>query len=46
MAIPETEISLTPAQLARLRETINPLEDCDDYGVGLYTATKTFVQTC
>ena len=33
VAVPDTENPLSPAQLDLLRHTINPMEECDQYGI-------------
>ena len=43
VVIPDTETPLSPAQLDLLRHTINPMEECDHYGISLYVATQAFV---
>ena len=43
VAVPDTENPLSPAQLDLLRHTINPMEECDQYGISLYLATRAFV---
>ena len=43
VVVPDTENPLSPAQLDLLRDTINPMEECDQYGISLYLATKAFV---
>ena len=41
--MPQTECPFSATEFDALRSTINPLEECDDYGVGLYAATRAFV---
>lgn len=41
--IPDTESPLTDAQFEHMKQELNPLEPCDDYGISLYTAAKAFV---
>ena len=43
VVIPATETPLSPAQLHLLRHTVNPMEECHQYGISLYIATKAFV---
>ena len=41
--MPQTECPLSAAEFDALRSTIKPFEECDDYGIGLYVATRAFV---
>ena len=41
--VPDTECPFSTDQLDLLKETINPLEESDDYGVQLYITTRMFV---
>lgn len=44
--VPLTDCILQPNELENLQMAINPMAECDDLGVGLYAATKQFVQLC
>ena len=44
--IPITTNPLTTQQLSELRQTVDPLEQCDDLGVSLYVITRTLVRVC
>ena len=43
--VPDTLNHLTAQQMDELRESINPLESCDDVGVSLYARTCVFVDS-
>ena len=43
IVVPNTECPLSAAELTVLRQTVDPMEECDDYGIGLYTITRAFV---
>ena len=46
MTVPPTNCPLSAQQLLELRDLIDPMQECDDYGVQLYVETKLFVHTC
>ena len=39
VTIPRISIELTDMQLLQLQQTVNPLQEMDDYGISLYTQT-------
>lgn len=39
VTVPETSLDLTDGQLSQLQRSINPLHECTDYGISLYTRT-------
>lgn len=41
--VPDTPCPLTALKYEQLKGHVNPLEECNDYGIGLYTAAKVFV---
>ena len=43
--IPSTMIVISDEELAELHAAINPLDDSDDFGVNLYTATLELLQS-
>ena len=43
VTVPTTECPLSTQQLETLKQTLDPFEECTDYGVQLYTATRLFV---
>ena len=43
VVVPSTDSQLTVTQFHALRRAVDPMEECDDYGIGLYTATRAFV---
>ena len=44
--VPSITVDLTSQQLTELQQIVHPLEECDDLGVSLYTAARTFVNAC
>ncbi len=44
--VPVTPSLLSHQQLVELKQTVDPLEQCDDLGVSLYVAARTFVRAC
>ena len=44
--VPSIAVNLTSQQLMELQQSVHPLEECDDLGVSLYIATRTFVSAC
>lgn len=45
IAIPQISIQLSDEQKRELQATINPLADCDDYGISLYLQTLHLLQS-
>ena len=43
--IPESHFSIGEQQLLHLQNDINPLQECDDYGIELYLSTVQFLQS-
>ena len=43
--VPSTCCPLDENELQQLRQSVNPMESCDDHGINLYTLTRTFVYT-
>ena len=41
--VPATTLSLTPQQLTELQSSIDPLEQCADFGVSVYVAARPFI---
>ena len=41
--VPLMESPITDVQFDTLKDAIDPLEEQDDYGIGLHSATRTFV---
>lgn len=44
--IPTTACPLTDLQKSALQLEVNPLAECDDYGISLFVRTKDFVISC
>lgn len=44
--VPSIAVDLTSQQLTELQQSVHPLEECDDLGVSLYIAARTFVSAC
>ena len=42
--IPEDELPITPAELQTLRDNMDPLTSCDDYGISFYLYTRDYVK--
>lgn len=45
VTVPETECPFPAEQMVYLQNAINPLEECDDYGLHLYIETRDFVNS-
>lgn len=45
VAVPSLSLDLNDEQMQRLREQVNALEDCEDYGVNLYQRTIIFLNS-
>ena len=45
VAVLETQCLLTSNQLQNISSTVNPMEECNDYGLSLYIATRDLVNT-
>ena len=43
--VPPLSIDLSDEQMQQLRDQVNPLEDCEDYGLNLYQCAITFLNT-
>ena len=43
VTLPETQFTLEDADFQQLKDTVNPLQDVDDYGIDLYISTKMFL---
>ena len=43
MIVPSTECPLSATELEALRNVVDPLEESEDYGIGLYVATRAYV---
>lgn len=44
VVVPETPNYLSAEQLSLIKTLVNPLQQCDDYGKGLYVATRQLVR--
>ena len=44
--VPTTECPISEVEFDTLKSNGNPMEEQDDYGVGLYAATQAFVMLC
>ena len=44
--VPDTHCPLTEQQLHQLKECIDPMQTCFDFGLSLYAATRAYVHTC
>ncbi len=44
--VPAISCPLQNQELDLLRSFINPLDECDDLGVSIYAATRSFVEDC
>ena len=42
--IPDDELPITPAELQTLRDNMDPLTSCDDYGISFYLYTRDYVK--
>ena len=45
VTVPPLSIDLSDEQMQQLRDQVNPLEDCEDYGLNLYQCAITFLNT-
>uniref|UniRef100_A0A1X7TW60 Uncharacterized protein n=1 Tax=Amphimedon queenslandica TaxID=400682 RepID=A0A1X7TW60_AMPQE len=43
ITVPPENCPLSEEQLALLKQSVDPLQDCEDYGVPLYVAVRNFV---
>uniref|UniRef100_A0A1X7THR8 Uncharacterized protein n=1 Tax=Amphimedon queenslandica TaxID=400682 RepID=A0A1X7THR8_AMPQE len=46
VSVPCTRNPLQPHELAVLKNLVDPLDDCDDMGVGFYVLLKEFIALC
>ena len=46
ITVPFIDVPLQPHELAVLNTVVDPLEECDNMGVGFYATTKQFVDFC
>ena len=46
MIVPSTECPLSATELEALRNVVDPLEESEDYGIGLYVATRALCVFC
>ena len=44
--VPTNQCLLTEQQLSELKDIIDPMQDCDDYGFSLYITVRAFVRAC
>lgn len=44
--VPENTVDLTEQQVEDLKESVDPLSQCDDVGVSLYVAARAYVSNC
>lgn len=44
--IPSTDLPLSIDQVDQLRQAVNPLAACEDYGISMYTSVRCFVHAC
>ena len=43
VSVPRTACTLTDEEMAYLKQTIDPMDSCNDGGIGLYTAARCIV---
>ena len=43
VSVPSITVGLSPTDMDELIHTINPLDECDDYGINLYMQCVLFV---
>ena len=41
--MPPTECPLSATELEALKSVVDPLDESEDYGIGLYVATRAYV---
>ncbi len=46
VTVPDTNIPLQSHEIAILKTIVDPLDECDDMGVGFYATVKEFVDFC
>jgi hypothetical protein len=44
--VPTIQCPITEQQLSQLKEIVDPMQECDDYGFLLYQTTRAFVHAC
>ena len=44
--VPTIQCFLTEQQLSELKDMIDPMQNCDDYGFSLYMTARAFVRAC
>ena len=43
VSVPRTACTLTDEEMAYLKQTVDPMDSCNDGGIGLYTAARCIV---